>query len=149
MADLLTETEMHRWQLWKRATDTVWEQVARAVATASALSSADFAVLTRTVEAATPPRQQDIADRLGWSRSRLSRQLSRMEERGLVRRAAGPTATTIEATEFGRRVAAKARLAHADAVRAVLLSRPPEGLAEQFWQVAKMLGEPVTSTCPP
>jgi len=95
MTDLLTADELRRWELWKRATDEVWSRVGRAITDATGLSTADFAVLTRTVEAAVPPRQQDLADQLGWSRSRLSRQLSRMAERGLVIRTATPTSSTV------------------------------------------------------
>ncbi|MBB5825842.1 MarR family winged helix-turn-helix transcriptional regulator [Micromonospora carbonacea] len=137
MTDLLTADELRRWELWKRATDEVWAGVGQEIADATGLSTADFAVLTRTVEAAVPPRQQALADQLGWSRSRLSRQLSRMAERGLVIRTATPTSSTVEATDRGRAAAASARRAHAAAVRAVLLARAPSD--GQFWHEIERL----------
>jgi DNA-binding MarR family transcriptional regulator len=137
MTDLLTADELRRWELWKRATDEVWARVGRAITASTGLSTADFAVLTRTVEAAAPPRQQDLADQLGWSRSRLSRQLSRMQERGLISRTATPTSSMVEATDHGRAVASSARLAHAAAVRAVLLARLPEH--GPFWRSVERL----------
>ncbi|MDG4761439.1 MarR family transcriptional regulator [Micromonospora sp. WMMD710] len=139
MADLLTLDEMRRWDLWKRATDEVWARVGQAITASTGLSTADFAVLTRTVEAAAPPRQQDLADQLGWSRSRLSRQLARMEERGLIIRTATPTTSTVEATDRGRTATASARIAHAASVRTVLLARTPEH--GEFWRSIERLAE--------
>lgn len=140
MTDLLTPDELRRWDLWKRATDEVWARVGQAITAATGLSTADFAVLTRTVEASAPPRQQDLADQLGWSRSRLSRQLSRMQERGLVVRTATPTASTVQATDQGRTAAAAARLAHAEAVRTALLTRAPQ--TGDFWPGIERLAAP-------
>ncbi len=125
---------------WKRATDAVWGSVAAAIATGSGLSAADFSVLTRATEGQGPLRQQDLADDLGWSRSRLSRQVARMEERGLVRRTATPSSTVVEATEEGRRLVAAARLAHAAAVREALLRRVPSADREVFWRTVRALG---------
>lgn len=125
---------------WKRATEAVWNQVAAAIAAASGLSTADFSVLTRAIEDKCPPRQQDLADALGWSRSRLSRQVARMEDRGLVRRSASSSSTIIEATAEGRRLLASARAAHAEAVRAALLDRVPARDRKAFWRAVATLG---------
>jgi len=125
---------------WKRAMEAVWNQVAAAIAAASGLSTADFSVLTRAIENKGPPRQQDLADALGWSRSRLSRQVARMEERGLVRRSASSSSTIIEATAEGRRLVAAARAAHAEAVRAALLDRVPARDRKAFWRAVATLG---------
>ena len=139
MTDSLTAQELRRWELWKRATDEVWGRVGQAITASTGLSTADFAVLTRTIEADAPPRQQDLADQLRWSRSRLSRQLSRMEERGLIIRNATPASSTVEATDRGRAMAGAARLAHAAAVRTALLARIPEH--GQFWRSIERLTE--------
>jgi DNA-binding MarR family transcriptional regulator len=140
MGRRLTEDELASWVAWKRATDAVWDQVAAAISAASGLSTADFSVLTRAGEGRRPVRQQDLADDLGWSRSRLSRQVARMEDRGLIRRSATPSTTTVEATAEGRRLVAVARDAHAEAVRAALLERVPTGGAQTFWRAVEMLG---------
>jgi DNA-binding MarR family transcriptional regulator len=140
VARRLDDDEMAGWVAWKRATDAVWDQVAVAIADATGLSTADFSVLTRAVESRRPLRQQDLADDLGWSRSRLSRQVARMEDRGLVQRTAGPATTVVEPTAEGRRLAAAARGAHAAAVRAALLQRVPAGDAEAFWRTVRGLG---------
>lgn len=135
----LSADELATWVAWKRASDTVWDQVVAAITAASGLSAADFSVLTRAVEGSRPLRQQDLVDDLGWSRSRLSRQVARMEERGLVRRTASPSSTLVEATAEGRRRVAVARSAHAEAVRAALLTRVGEAEREAFWRTVRTL----------
>lgn len=140
MSAKLNAEQLKEWTAWKHATDAVWNQVAAAIAAATGLSTADFSVLTRAIEGNGPPRQQDLADALGWSRSRLSRQVARMEDRGLVRRSASSSRTTIEATAEGRRLLASARAAHADAVRAALLDRVPVRDRKAFWRVVETLG---------
>ena len=141
MTQALTEQEMRCWNLWKRATDRVWERVGQQITAQTGLSVADFSVLTRTVEAPSAPRQQDLADSLAWSRSRLSRQLTRMEDRGLITRSATPATTTVQATATGRRLVATARLAHADAVRVALLDDHPPA-DETFWSAVESVGNP-------
>jgi DNA-binding MarR family transcriptional regulator len=137
----LDADELTGWVAWKRASDAVWDHVVAAIIAASGLSAADFSVLTRAVEGTQPLRQQDLVDDLGWSRSRLSRQVARMEERGLVRRTASPASTVVEATAEGRRRVAVARSAHAEAVRTALLERVGEAEREAFWRTVRVLGE--------
>jgi DNA-binding MarR family transcriptional regulator len=136
----LNEDELRRWTDWKRATDAVWDRVARAIAASTGLSVADFSVLTRVVESEAPIRQQELADALGWSRSRLSRQLGRMEGRDLLTRSVSPSTSRVEATEAGVRLARSARVAHADAVREALLRRVPDGDDDAFWKVITLIG---------
>lgn len=142
MVDALDDDEMARWQAWKAATDTVWEQVVRAIGADTGLSAADFSVLTRVVESGDPPRQQQLADSIGWQRSRLSRQLSRMADRGLLERVDHENGRVVRATPAGRRAAASARTAHARAVRAALLDRAPHPPASPFWRTVDALGRP-------
>lgn len=118
MGETLSAEEMARWVAFKRATDAVLGGVVADITAATGLSSADFSVLTRVVEEPGDGiRQQRLSDSLGWERSRLSRQLARMERRGLLRRGGTSGVRTIVATGPGREVALAARVAHADAVR--------------------------------
>jgi DNA-binding MarR family transcriptional regulator len=58
----------------------------------SSLSDADYMVLVHLSEAEDRRiRMTDLADRLNWSRSRLSHQLARMQARGLVEREECPS----------------------------------------------------------
>jgi DNA-binding MarR family transcriptional regulator len=62
-------------------------RISRDLANDSGLSDADYDVLSNLSEALEHRlRVNELADQLLWSKSRLSHQLTRMEERGLVRR---------------------------------------------------------------
>ncbi|GGL20042.1 MarR family transcriptional regulator [Mangrovihabitans endophyticus] len=140
MVDSLTRTELARWTAWKRACDVVMHEVEQQIGMAAGMSGADFAVLSRVVELGQGSlRQQELARLLGWERSRLSRQLSRMEERDLVVRTAEASARMITATEAGERLLEGARPAHAAAVRRALLDLVPEAENEQFWRIIDII----------
>jgi DNA-binding MarR family transcriptional regulator len=141
MPRLLDATETARWTAWKRATDVVMDAVAREIAGTSGLSAADFAVLTRLVELGSGRlRQQELARLLGWERSRLSRQISRMTERGLVTAERSGSARLICASDQGRTAVIAARPAHATAVRRVLLDQIDSKSAAGFWQQIEIVG---------
>ncbi|MGI5505493.1 MarR family winged helix-turn-helix transcriptional regulator [Lentzea sp. CA-135723] len=135
----LSEGEMARWIAWKRANDAVLAAVAQEIQSASGLSAADFAVLSRVIENGDGRmRQHDLGRMLDWKRARLSRQLSRMAERGLVLREDGVgRRMVVSATDEGRAALAEARPAHARAVRRALFDRAPDGA---FWEVIQELG---------
>lgn len=141
MTRSLSNRDTARWTAWKRASDAVERDVARRIATATGLSTADFAVLTRVVEIGDGAlRQQRLADLLGWERSRLSRQLNRMEQRGLVTRRAQRAVQMVAVTDEGRAGVAAARPAHAAAVRDALLARVPVSHAAEFWSTIETIG---------
>ena len=75
---------------WRALTDTMEEFrgiLAAQLLRDSNLSSADYQVLLAVSEASgRQMRSSRLAEAMGWERSRLSHQLSRMEQRGLVRR---------------------------------------------------------------
>jgi DNA-binding MarR family transcriptional regulator len=85
------------------------------------LSMADYTVLSNLVEAEGRRwRITGLADHMQWSQSRLSHQILRMEERGLVRRE--PTVedrrgTTVALTRDGLRAIAAAAPSHFRSVR--------------------------------
>jgi DNA-binding MarR family transcriptional regulator len=137
----LSEQDMQRWIAWKRAAEAVMAAVVAEITAHTGLSASDFSVLTRVVE--TPAgqiRQQRLSDDLGWERSRLSRQLSRMETRGLLRREGSTANWQIVATADGRDAARAARRVHADAVRRALIDAVPPDDADAFWRVVARLG---------
>jgi DNA-binding MarR family transcriptional regulator len=72
------------WMLWKAAHERVESAVVAAATAASGLTDADIAVLLRLQAAGGRLRQAELARHLGWHRSRLSHQLTRMAARGLV-----------------------------------------------------------------
>ncbi|WP_370478822.1 hypothetical protein [Mycobacterium sp. pUA109] len=67
---------------------------------------------------------------LGWDRSRLSHQLSRMEERGLLVHRRLGNGVAIDITRNGQNLVGQARPIHADAVRRRLIEpQGPNGYA--------------------
>jgi DNA-binding MarR family transcriptional regulator len=76
--------------VWRSLIDTTEELrgiLAAQLLRDSNLSSADYQVLLALAEASGRQlRSSRLAEAMGWERSRLSHQLSRMEGRGLVRR---------------------------------------------------------------
>jgi DNA-binding MarR family transcriptional regulator len=101
--------------------DLLDSQIARDLTNETGLSDADYTVLVVLSEAkGQRQRLVELADRLLWSQSRLSHQLSRMEDRGLVRRepgAAGTRAMDAVLTREGRRVITRAAPTHVESVR--------------------------------
>lgn len=142
MSELLSEQEMAKWVAWKRATTAVMDAVVADITATTGLSSADFSVLTRVIEEGGGSiRQQRLSDDLGWERSRLSKQVVRMEQRGLVRREGTTAERRIVATDRGRAVGARARQVHAGAVRRHLIDALPAANAHPFWAALRTLGE--------
>ena len=66
-------------------------------------------------------RQNQLAESMGYHRSRLSHHLTRMEERGLVTRRQSGDGVEVVVTDEGRELVALARPIHAAAVRRYLL----------------------------
>jgi DNA-binding MarR family transcriptional regulator len=119
----LTGDEAALWTAWKQASERVRALVAADILAATGLSDPDFGVLTRVVEIGDGSlRQSELAQSLGWHRSRLSHHLSRMEQRGLItRQALAEGGVEIRVTDTGRAGVAEARPIHAAAVREHLL----------------------------
>lgn len=131
MDQLLNEDETRMWQAWKKAAETVRARVAEQLDAATGLSDPDFGILTRLEDLGDGElRQNELAVSMGWHRSRLSHQLTRMEQRDLVTRSGVAGGVLVGITPLGRERIAAARPVHARAVRASLISRiPPESAA--------------------
>lgn len=138
LAETLTPLELERWNAWKQASDGVLERVRRDVRAATGLSNADFGVLQIIAgEQEEPVRQQRLCTEMGWTQSRASNHLSRMERRELVVREVIPGGVLIRPTEEGRSRLRRARPVHAAAVRRHLLDALD---AEAHEAVARLAG---------
>lgn len=65
-------------------------------------------------------RVRDIAEQIGWEKSRVSHQVTRMEKRGLVRRTecdADARGTWVELTPDGRRAMLESSRGHNEAIK--------------------------------
>ncbi|MCJ1705535.1 MULTISPECIES: MarR family winged helix-turn-helix transcriptional regulator [unclassified Rathayibacter] len=120
----LSEQDQLLWHAWKIAADQVRQRVAEEIKTGTGLSDPDFGILTRLVELGGGElRQSDLATSMQWHRSRLSHQLTRMEQRGLLGRRSVDAGVHVQITDEGRDVVRAARPIHAAAVRRHLVDR--------------------------
>ncbi|MFJ3407104.1 MarR family winged helix-turn-helix transcriptional regulator [Promicromonospora sp. NPDC090134] len=86
-----TREELRIWRNYIETTETLRTRLEGRLQSESSLSSADYRVLLALSEADDRTlRSSELAERIGWQRSRLSHHLARMEKRGLVRRAPCP-----------------------------------------------------------
>ncbi|GAA1649780.1 hypothetical protein MMUR_12120 [Mycolicibacterium murale] len=88
------------------------------------ISLGDYDVLVALFEQG-PQRMFELADALAWEQSRLSHQLRRMRERGLVAREGSDDdrrGATVSLTPAGRAALDKAAPGHAELVRSVMFA---------------------------
>jgi DNA-binding MarR family transcriptional regulator len=83
------------WSTFKRAHEIVRARVIADTAEAAGLSEPDLTILVNLNKAGGALRQSELAASLGWDRTRISHQLTRMGKRGLLtrERASGVTVT--------------------------------------------------------
>jgi DNA-binding MarR family transcriptional regulator len=135
MSDRLLDKE--EWELWhaiKTLSDSSLSTVASVIESATGLSGGDFGILSRLddVGHGVLP-QQKLQRSLGWEKSRLSHQLTRMEAKGLLTRASesGVRSVNVKISRQGQTAITAARPVHAAAVRERVLKyfRPNEASA--------------------
>lgn len=84
---ILNEEEMRIWLMWKHTFKGIFGRIVKEMQGRTGISDGDYMVLgllTRSEDGHL--RQQEMADTMGWTKSRLSHHLTRMEKRGLVGR---------------------------------------------------------------
>lgn len=83
----LNSTEDRAWRAYRRSFTLLEARLARDLAEESDLSMADYTVLSNLAEVEERSiRVTALADQVQWSQSRISHQIRRMEERGLISR---------------------------------------------------------------
>ena len=117
----LDEAEDRAWRGYLRMRTLLHAQILRDLAREAALSGPDYDVLSHVSE--SPGRRSrlgELAERMAWSRSRLSHHLTRMERRGLVTREDCPSdgrGAFVVLTDAGFRVIQAAAPGHVASVR--------------------------------
>ncbi|MEV7681336.1 MarR family winged helix-turn-helix transcriptional regulator [Streptomyces sp. NPDC088341] len=89
------------WSAFKRAHEIVRARVIADTAEAAGLSEPDLTILVNLDKAGGALRQSELAASLGWDRTRISHQLTRMGKRGLVTRERAD-GVTVTLTDTGR-----------------------------------------------
>ena len=139
----LSPQELRVWHAFRLMNEDVLTRVGQDIAQATGLSGPEFGVLSR-LEAFGhgEMRQQELARVMGWDKSRLSHQLSRMETRSLVeRRPGGGKVVLVVLTKSGREKLDRARPIHAHSVRKNLLNRISPEQTATIVRISNLLGE--------
>lgn len=117
----LTDAEQRAWLGYRRMRLLLDAQITRDLSADSGLSAPDYDVLSALSSAeGRQGRLGELADRMLWSKSRLSRHIGRMEQRGLVVREECPTdgrGAVIVLTDTGMRAIVEAAPPHVESVR--------------------------------
>jgi len=139
----LSPRELRVWHAFLLMSEDVLGRVGRDIAQATGLSGPEFGVLSRLIGIGKGEmRQQALARVMGWDKSRLSHQLTRMQERGLiVRRPTDGNAVLVVLTQLGREKLDAARPVHAESVRRNLLSCLTPEQVDTLVRVSNLLGE--------
>jgi DNA-binding MarR family transcriptional regulator len=117
----LDEAEDRAWRGYMRMRTLLHARILRDLAHEAGLSGPDYDVLSHVSE--SPGRRSrlgELAERMAWSRSRLSHHLTRMERRGLVTREDCPSdgrGAFVVLTDAGFRVIQAAAPGHVASVR--------------------------------
>jgi DNA-binding MarR family transcriptional regulator len=140
---LLSPHEFRVWHAFRLMHEDVLARVGRDIAQATGLSGPEFGVLSRLAACGKGEmRQQTLASMMSWDKSRLSHQLTRMQERALIERHRVDGKTVVVAlTKLGREKLDVARPIHAASVRRNLLSRLTQEQIDTIVRVSNLLGE--------
>lgn len=124
-ANGLNEDEWALWSDWMHAQRLLAQSLDRQLQAEFGISKAEFSVLVTLHQSATPEmRVLEIAESLGWEKSRVAHLLTRMEARALLRRsesASNGRRTGVGLTNEGRCLTLSAIKQHGKNVRRLFL----------------------------
>jgi DNA-binding MarR family transcriptional regulator len=142
-SELLSPKELRIWHAFRSMSGDVLGRVGRDLIKATGLSGAEFGVLSRLASLGKGEmRQQDLADCMGWDKSRLSHQLTRMQERGFIdRQRADKHGIVVKLAEQGKKTLKAAMPIHAASVRKHLLSRLSTEQVTTMVGISNLLGD--------
>ena len=154
----LGERESRAWRSFLGMRRAIDRGLDRQLMQHSGLSAADYQLLVPLSEAPEHRlRARDLGRLVDWERSRLSHQIRRMEQRGLIARSECPTdarGTIIVLSDLGQKTLEAAAPSHVQWVRDhfidLLTEDELEGLTALSERVLERIaadGEPVAATC--
>jgi DNA-binding MarR family transcriptional regulator len=121
-----TGAELRAWRTFLETSELMSARIAARMQTDSALSPGDYSVLLALSEAeGRRVRSSQLAEEIGWERSRLSHHLGRMERRALVTRQPASDdsrGTWIVLTDEGARTFRRSSSPHLHAVQQLFVS---------------------------
>lgn len=142
----LSDEQQRIWRSWLRLNRELSATLAREMSASSDLSMADFGVLVQLTDVADGRvRISELADNLGWERSRVSHQLKRMQTRGLVERfecAEDGRGSFVGITAAGREAIGEAAPGHVAEVRRLVVDHLDADELRDFGRLVDRLLEP-------
>jgi DNA-binding MarR family transcriptional regulator len=141
-AKSLSPEELRIWAAFQDMGEEVRGRVGRDISEATGLSGSEFGVLSRLVGFGHGEmRQQELAKVMKWEKSRLSHQLTRMEDRRLIKRETADGAVVIGLTKLGRQKLAEGLPVRAESVKRHFLSRLTQDQIETIMLVSSLLSD--------
>lgn len=121
MAEQLTDDEWSVWDAFYAMRRTLDRALEVRLQQGSGVSAPEYEILAGLGRSDDRRlRVRDIAERIGWEKSRVSHQVTRMEKRGLVRRTdcdLDARGTWVELTPGGRRAMLESSRGHNEAIK--------------------------------
>ncbi|MEO3821262.1 MarR family winged helix-turn-helix transcriptional regulator [Plantactinospora sp. B24E8] len=146
----LTERELDAWQTFFLMQEVVRARIEQQLQACGGLSNADYTVLAVLSEA--PDRRLRIFQMgaaLGWEKSRLHHQITRMCGRGLVERQRGDArAIHVALTPRGHAALAEAAPAHSRHVRELVIDRLTPAQIDQLAAISHTILDGLRGNAP-
>lgn len=147
----LTAREQAAWRAYLEMNAKLTARLNRDMQEQSGISIADFSVLAQLSEHPDARmRVLELARALGWEKSRLSHQLTRMQQRGLIQRAncnEDRRGAWAELTDHGRETVENAAPRHVDSVRRYLVDLLSVEQIAALEQIGRTVADAVDLAC--
>jgi DNA-binding MarR family transcriptional regulator len=132
---------MAAWRTFYEMQEVLRSRIEQELQADSGLSNADYTLLVVLSEADEERlRAVDLGHELGWEKSRLHHQLTRMCRRGLVERSSGEGRAVYVAVTAGGRAALEAAVPrHRQVVRHLVLDRLSPQQVDQLADISRTL----------
>lgn len=147
----LDDRQQHAWRAFVGMQTRLSAHLARDLVERAGMSNADFVVLVRLSEHPDGRmRAVELARELDWEKSRLSHQLSRMQQRGLVERRTcdeDRRGAWIAITADGRSAIEAAAPKHVETVRRVVIDVLSEQQLEQLRDISTAILDRLDTEC--
>jgi DNA-binding MarR family transcriptional regulator len=147
----LDAREQASWRAYLDMTAKLTARLNREMQEASGISIADFSVLVQLSEHVDARmRVLELARALGWEKSRLSHQLTRMQQRGLIERSycsEDRRGAFIVLTDKGRDTVVAAAPRHVESVRRYVFDELSADQVDALGRIARTVAGLVEAAC--
>lgn len=147
----LTAREQAAWRAYLDMTAQLNARLNREMQQQSGISIADYSVLVQLSEHVDARmRVLELARALGWEKSRLSHQLTRMQQRGLIARSncsEDRRGAWVVLTEKGRETIDAAAPRHVDSVRRYLFDELDDEQVEALGRISRTVSTALDASC--